>query len=114
MRLLYSLQNGLFRLLAKNVEKAGHLFLSQVVLAGKVFGGVAVEQHLIELFSEAAQSVLALFCSAFQVLERLSIAKIPISGLTRASRQAVEFCVTICLFCINRCTMSDIWELLKK
>ena len=47
MRLLCCKSKGLFRLLAKNVEKAGHLFLSKVVLACKVFGGVAIGQNAL-------------------------------------------------------------------
>jgi len=54
MRLLCSKSKGLFRLLAKDVEEAGHVAFGKMVLAGKVFGGKAVKQHLIELFSEAS------------------------------------------------------------
>ena len=53
MRLLCSKSKGLFRLLAKDVEEAGHVFFGKAVLACKVVGGKAVEQHLMELFSEA-------------------------------------------------------------
>ena len=54
MRLLCSKSKGLFRLLAKDVEEAGHLFLSKVVLACKVFGGEAIEQHLVEFLCQAS------------------------------------------------------------
>ena len=54
MRLLCSKSKGLFRLLAKDVEEAGHVAFGKMVLAGKVVGGKAIEQHLVELLCQTA------------------------------------------------------------
>jgi len=47
MRLLCCKSKGLFRLLAKDVEEAGHVAFGKMVLAGKVFGGVAIGQNAL-------------------------------------------------------------------
>ena len=57
---------------------------------------------MLTFLCQTAQSELALFCSAFQVLERIAEAKVPICGLAWARRQAVKVCIAIWLFCVNR------------
>ena len=58
---LGGLGDGWGRFLTNHREEAVHLFGGETVATRKVGGGVAVEQHLVEFFSQTAQTVHAKF-----------------------------------------------------
>lgn len=67
----------------------------KVVTTCEVGGGVAVEEHLMELCSEMAKSVLAVFSATFEGFESVAIAEIPVCRLTRLGFEIVGMCLTI-------------------
>jgi hypothetical protein len=60
-------------LFAKDGEEAVHLGFVEVVLPSEVGGGISVEEHLMKVDGQTAQTRLALFGSDLKVLEGIGI-----------------------------------------
>ena len=66
-----------------------------MVTASEVGGGVAIEEHLMELGGKMTQSILTLFCLTFETFEGVAVAEIPVSRLTRFGFEIVSMCLTV-------------------